>query len=645
MKNWINTKKHFWIIILSLSIYSCKPEISSVEITSPDSNFVFNLKVEEGLNYSVNWKSKLLIDKSALGFELADGSKIPQCLKVGKILKSTSNETWKPIYGEQASYIDNFNEKLIRFYCSETNDVKFAIRVRAYNEGLAFRYEFEQGNELKIASELTEFSFVTNPLLWTSLRAQSAIEKQKLSKLSYVAERPLLAEVSDSVFVALGEAGLVDFARMKFEKSNSSPNTLQAALETNHTNSEDNKHGLTIPANGYNTPWRYIMSAETPSKLLQNNYLLLNLNEENKIANTSFIKPGKVIREVTLTTQGGLACVDFAVKHNLQFIEFDAGWYGNEHDDASDATTITVDPNRSPGPLDLKYVIDYARSKDIGVILYVNRRALEKQLDEVLSLLKSWGVAGIKYGFVNVGSQEWTNWLHDAVRKAAAHGLMVDVHDEYRPTGYSRSFPNLMTQEGIRGDEESTPNDMVINTVFTRMIAGAGDQTNCYFADRVTEMGSHASQMAKTICIYSPWQFLYWYDRPQGSPITKGAVGAEGSIPEIADLTFYDQLPTVWDKTEVIDGYPGELAVIARKRNNKWYLGAITGTKAHQLSIKLDFLDKGQTYKAMIYSDDETLNTSTNLSIREIDVDRNSLFEHKIMEQNGLAVIFTPFEK
>lgn len=648
MKNRINTKKHFWIIILSLSVFSCKPDINSVKITSPDSNFVFNLEVEEGLNYSVNWKGKLLIDKSALGFQLADGQEFPKCLDINKVVKSSSNKTWKPIYGEQASYTDNYNEKLIRFSCSESDAVKFALRVRAYNEGLAFRYEFEQENDLKVASELTEFSFVTNPSVWASSRAQSAIEKQKLSDLSYVAERPLLAEVSDSVFVALGEAGLVDFARMKFEKSNSLPNTLQAALETGHSDSEEKsvKHTVTIPANGYNTPWRYIMSAETPAQILQNNYLLLNLNEENKIANTSFIKPGKVIREVTLTTQGGLACVDFAEKHNLQFVEFDAGWYGNEYDDASDATTITVDPNRSPGPLDLKYVIDYAKSKDIGVILYVNRRALEKQLDEVLSLLKSWGVAGIKYGFVNVGSQDWTDWLHDAVRKAAAHGLMIDIHDEYRPTGYSRTFPNLMTQEGIRGDEESTPNDMVLNTVFTRMIAGAGDQTNCYFAERVLEMGSHASQMAKTICIYSPWQFLYWYDRPQGSPIKKGgAGGAEGAIPEIADLAFYDQLPTVWDKTEVIDGYPGELAVIARKRNNKWYLGAITGTKQHKLSLKLDFLDKGQTYKAMIYCDDTTLNTRTNVSVREIEVDSNSVLEHKINEQNGLAVIFTPFEK
>src|SRR5690606_3411035 len=116
---------------------------------------------------------------------------------------------------------------------------------------------------------------------------------------------------------------------------------------------------------------------------------------------------------------------------------------------------------------------------------------------------KSWGIKGLKYGFVNVGSQEWTSWLHEAIRKAAKYQLMVDVHDEYRPTGYSRTYPNLMTQEGIRGDEESPSIEQSLTTLFTRMIAGAGDNTNCYLAPRVMKkMGGKAAQMAKTIMIY-----------------------------------------------------------------------------------------------------------------------------------------------
>ena len=132
------------------------------------------------------------------------------------------------------------------------------------------------------------------------------------------------------------------------------------------------------------------------------------------------------------------------------------------------------------------------------------------------------------------------HWLHEAVRKTSKYKLLVDIHDEYRPTGYSRTYPNLMTQEGIRGDEESTDNHNVLITIFTRMIAGAGDQTNCYFAPRVDEkMGSHASQMAKAICIYSPWQFIYWYDRPENSPRDKGGVGSGPSVISEIPVSYF----------------------------------------------------------------------------------------------------------
>ena len=147
--------------------------------------------------------------------------------------------------------------------------------------------------------ELTEFTYPTDPDLWASKRAQSEIIKRKLSELSFIVERPLLAELSDSVYTAIGEAALVDFARMKFVRHGVKQNTLVAALDQG----EEENYPIVVAPNAYNTPWRYIMAGETPAQILQNNYLLLNLNEENKIADTSFIKPGKVIREVTLTTQ------------------------------------------------------------------------------------------------------------------------------------------------------------------------------------------------------------------------------------------------------------------------------------------------------------------------------------------------------
>ena len=262
----------------------------------------------------------------------------------------------------------------------------------------------------------------------------------------------------------------------------------------------------------------------------------------------------------------------------------------------------------------------------------------------ILPLYQSWGIAGVKYGFVNVGSQHWTKWLHEAVQKAADHRLMVDIHDEYRPTGYSRTYPNLMTQEGIRGDEESPDNAMVLNTLFTRMLAGAGDHTNCYMASRVDEkMGSHASQLAKAICIYSPWQFLFWYDRPHGSPSRRGgAGGAEGFIPEIDDLQFYDQVPTVWDESKVLDGYPGQFAIVARKSGATWFVGCLTGNEEKSIEFSLNFLDEGTNYTAQVFSDDSSLSSVTNVKIEEVEVNSHTVFQQEIFAMNGLAMIIKP---
>ena len=257
----------------------------------------------------------------------------------------------------------------------------------------------------------------------------------------------------------------------------------------------------------------------------------------------------------------------------------------------------------------------------------------------LLPLYQSWGVKGIKYGFVNVGSQQHISWLHQAVRKAADHRIMLDIHDEYRPTGYSRTYPNLMTQEGIRGDEESPDSQQLLTTMFTRMLAGAADMTNCYFAPRVEKMGSHASQMAKAICIYSPWQFVYWYDRPSGSPINKGGAGSAASvIAEIPDLSFYDELPTVWDDTKVIEGKIGEYGTIARRNGDNWYIGSITA-KDRSFNLPLRFLNKNWKYEAIVYADDASLHTATKVAIRRMEVNAATILNIKLLAKNGQAII------
>jgi alpha-glucosidase len=611
--------------------FSCTK--NTIEIKSPSSKLMVELSLEEnGLKLALlNLKNPVV--NVNLGNFVFDSDVPGNGYKIKNIKKTSANEYWNPVYGEKNRIQDHYNEIRITLTDKDASNKSVIFICRAYNEGIAFRYVFDSisTNELIIKKELTSFNFSDDYNAWVANNAQAEIKKSNINNIVTACERPLVIEKNDSTWLALGEAALVDFARMKLIKNSLLPNSLQVEL-----NGEVN-----LKKANYITPWRYVMVAECPGKLLENNYFVLNLNEPNKLEDVSWIKPGKVIREVTLTTQGGFACIDFAVRRNLQYIEFDAGWYGNEYDDLSDATTITVDPKRSPGPLDLHKVIKYAESKGIGVILYVNRRALEKQLDDLLPLYKSWGVKGLKYGFVNVGPQEWTSWLHDAVRKAARYQLMVDIHDEYRPSGYSRTYPNLMTQEGIRGDEESPSVEQTLNTLFTRMIAGAGDNTNCYFAPRVSEtMGGKTAQMAKSIMIYSPWQFLYWYDRPEGSPVKKGGAGmATGIIEENEDLGLYDALPTVWDDTKVLEGVIGEFATIARKNGNDWFIGSLVANQAKEINIPLSFLDKNENYVAEIFFQDEQGLKKNKVKRETINVNQQTVLSKKLIENSGLAII------
>lgn len=503
------------------------------------------------------------------------------------------NQTWKPVYGERSLITDRYNELKLTLR-SDANQKEMTLEVRLYDEGLAFRYAFDKLDfwNQTLLNEKTQFLFKEDSKTWVTGMAQGAYSEKRLSTLSGAADRPQVIQVNDHRFVAIGEAALVDYSRMKLEKSETGFG-VQSVLSGK----------VNLDLADYQSPWRYVMVAEHPGKLVEHNYFVLNLNEPNQIANTSWIKPGQVLREVTLTTAGSLACIDFAAENNIAYVLFDAGWYGAEEDMKSDATTVTIDPARSKGPLDLPKVIEYANSKGVGILVYVNKKALHQQLDEILPLYKKWGIKGVKYGFVNVGDQYATAWLHQAVRKAAKYELMVDIHDEYRPTGYSRTYPNLLTQEGIRGDEESPSLQQSVYTLYNRMICGAGDNTNCYFAERVTaKMGGRAAQLAKLVAIYSPWQFVYWYDRPEKSPRKAGGAGsAESVIKTDVATRFYNSIPTVWDDTRFMDGKMGDYAVVARRSGSDWYISVLNAGEKKQVSVPLDFLKDVTTYNATLY--------------------------------------------
>lgn len=550
-------------------------------LVSPDQavRAVIGLSPEGALTYRVDYKGKPLILPSKLGFTTEDKADLTTGYSFVDAKRSSVSQTWKPPYGERALVTDAYAALSATYVIKGTGDLTLTLECRAYNEGFAFRYVFprQTRTRLDIAKENTEFAFTGDHRAWPVYSAQGTYKPALLSEVRDGAERPFTVEVADGPVAALGEAGLFTFARMKFTPATGKPHTLAARL--------DGKAVLPLPGA---TPWRYVMVADSAARLLERNDFILNLNEPSKITDTSWLKPGKVIRETSLTTTGGKACVDFCAVMNLQYIEFDAGWYGHEYDDASDARTVTLDPKRSKGPLDLPEVIRYAKGKGVGVLLYVNRRELERRLDELLPLYKSWGVAGLKYGFVNVGNQQWTTWLHDAIRKAGEAGLMIDIHDEYRVTGNQRTWPNVMTVEGISGNEEMPEAAHNCALPFTRYLCGPGDYTPCWYNNRVKNTRAH--QLALAAVYYSPWMFVFWYDNP----------GMYKADPE---LDFWRQIPTVWDDTKVLNAKIGAYATVARRSGAQWFVGSINAGERRTLSIPLAFLTPGKRYTASIYSD------------------------------------------
>ncbi len=661
----MSVKIKFYLLICSVLFFGFDKE-SELMITSPDGQKSLSFSIKSvtpensNISFSVRYQEQEVILPSSFDL-LSEDIDFSAPFSVVKVDKSSVQNEWTTHLGERSHIPDHYNQ--LKIYL-ESSSAKLNLICRAYNQGVAFAYEIPVQNKLqniRIQDELVNYQFADNHMVWSTperepgkLTAQGEYKSIPLKNLKKGCERPLVIDIAEDVKIALAEAGLVDYARLSFNASSKEGFGILSSLDRNHGRVKQdtitgaltgesfmrNKVESKLPLQ---SPWRVIMMGENHGQLLENNFIIQNLNAPCAIDDVSWITPGKVLREGSLTTEGAFAAIDFVASHNMQYVHFDAGWYGNEMHDGSDATTITLDPKRSKGPFDLEAICAYAKEKDIKVMLYVNRRALEKQLDELLPLYKKWGIAGIKFGFVRVGDQPATAWLHDAVKKVAEYQMVVDVHDEYRPTGFSRTYPNLLTQEGIAGDETSVTNAHTLITMFTRCLAGAADNTVCYYNKRVEKMGSHASQLAKTVCIFSPLQFLYWYDGAPRGPIKEDALWGDtriiGNEPE---LEFFNNVPTTWDETKVLQVTIGEIGVIARRKGDEWFIGGINGVTERMVNLDFSFLTDGIKYKAKIYNDDESVKTRTRVKIEEKEIVAGNTMQLTLKANNGFTMHLKP---
>ena len=605
-------------------------------VSSPDGRYVFTFnQADHQLRYAISYQGRELTHGD-LGLTI-DNHLVEQAMGVPRDSSAvftadmhlTGSEvvgqdtTWTPLYGEYAQLRDHYRQLTLHFIKGNQLDgvskgyekrksYLLDIVVRAYDEGVAVRYHFPEATNglfMHVTSELTSFVFAPGAKAWQEHWAQGPFHETGLTCAEWTdeSERPLLLHLADGTWVALGEAALTDYPRGKFRLT--ADNTLQVSMYDDAD--------LITP---YSTPWRVVMAGDKATDLVNNKQLLLNLNAPAK-GDFSFVRPGKAFRS-GLNKEEIMASIDFAKSMNFQYVELDAGWYGPEMKVSSDATEMIPRWKTS-----LKEVTDYARSRGIGIWLYVNQRALYSQLDSILPLYERLGIKGVKFGFVQVGSQQWTTWLHNAVRECAEHHLMVDIHDEYRPTGVSRTLPNLMTQEGIGGNEEMP--DAWHNTVlsFTRFLCGPADYTPCYFSGRVKN--THAHQLAMAVAYYSPIEFLFWYDKPQ---LYRGE----------AELQFWKDVPTTWDDSRCLDGEPGKFIVQARRSSSDWYVGVMNGLEAREVVINTaSFLTKGKRYTLDLYTDDPTLKTRTNVRTEHLKVKGGQTLRLKLQPSGGAALRFT----
>lgn len=579
--------------------------LSAAQLSSPDGKYTMNV---DGMTYSVSFNGKTIIEKSLLGVNI-DNRLFESALAVPRgeykdwssdlqlkgEERSSVDTTWVPLYGENTQIRDHYNQLVLHYEKGSNGQGTVAegydkrkyyamdIIFRAYNEGIAFRYHFpETANSLflHITGEQTSFAMPAGTKAWYEEWAQGPYTVKSLEIRDnswFESERPLLMQLPDGTYVALLEAAMKDYTRGKFKLA--ADNVLQVAM-----------YDCADIISPYDTPWRVIMAGDRAVDLINHKDLVLNLNAERAEADWSWVRPGKTFRSGKLTKEAIFKSIDYCKQFGFDYVELDAGWYGPEGKVASDARKVIETRDFT-----MPEVCAYAKSKGIGVWVYVNQRALYQQLDELLPLYQQWGISGIKFGFVHIGNQQWSTWLHQAIEKCAKYHIMVDIHDEYRPTGLSRTYPNLLTQEGIRGNEEMPDADHNTLLPFTRFLCGPADYTLCYFNSRVKNTKGH--QLAMAAVYYSPLQFYFWYDNPF---VDKGE----------QELQFWKDCPTTFDESLALAGSPGEYIIQARRSGSDWFVGCMTNTEARTVSVPTDFLPQGK-YEVTIYNDDPTLNTRT----------------------------------
>lgn len=595
-----------WALMTCLAVAT-----EPVTVQSPDGKVSFSLLTSpDGLAFALTMDGQTLLSDSPLGLLPTDSDPLGPRLQPTSSVLTDIDQTWTPVCGTASQIRDR--HRLLQVDLAEPGADGRAITllVRVYDDGIAFRYRIPvAATEYKLDGERTTFRFAEDPKVWAlpvkSFRT-SYEGKYTIGPLSKLGETliglPITLEMSGGKWMAITEAHLEDYAGLYLATSPQSPQTLLTRLSTR------GKEPAVVRTAPFETPWRVILLGRRAGDLIENQ-IVSNCNPPCAIDDTSWIKPGKVTWDwwskwmvSGVDFNGGvntatyLHYADFAAEAGFPYLLIDEGWSWWENRPGNDGKTIRVtDITRAVKDVDLPAIIEHCRKKGVRVWLWLTWSHCEAQMAEAFPLYEKWGIAGVKVDFMNRDDQWMVNWYRKVAREAAKHHLMVDMHGAYKPTGMSRTWPNMLTFEGVMGLEcckwsaDITPRHNV-TLPFTRMLAGPMDYTpggfNCLPTDRFKPrdsapfvMGTRCHQLAQYVVYYSPLQMCVDYPEEY-----RGAVGFE----------FLRWVPTTWDESRVIDGYPGKYVLMARRKGNEWYVGGMNDEQTRNLKLSLSFLGAGQ---------------------------------------------------
>ena len=600
--------------LLIISTFNLNSQ-SIIKLNSPNEKIQTNIRLGVFVEFEVLYDSEVIVEFSRISMNINENKILGQSVKVRKKNAESVSKKIIPVVAEKfASIHEQYNE--IELICKGN----YSIIFRAYNEGIAWRFATKFKDDIKINSEEVSLNFPKGSTIWFpeeysffshneryySFEKIDSISKDRFCSL------PALVETKQGIKVLISESDLQDYPGMWLRGTASAGLTgifPGMALKENKTSDRDVKVSeyadYSCITNGRRTfPWRFLAIAKDDGDLITNQMSYL-LAEPNKIEDTSWIKPGKVAWdwwnawniygvdfEAGVNTETYKYYIDFASKYGIEYIILDEGWYplGN---------LLETVPE-----IDMDEILAYADEKNVGVILWVIWKTLEDQWTDAFDQFEKWKVKGLKVDFMQRDDQWMVNYYWRVAEEAAKRKMLIDFHGAYKPAGLRRTYPNVITREGLRGLEQSkwtdknTPSHNV-TLPFIRMVAGPMDYTPGAMINATEKnfkkiftqpmsMGTRCHQLAMYVVYESPLQMLC--DNPSNY------------LKEPECMEFLSEVPTVWDTTIVLSAKIGNHIALARKHDDKWFLGAMTNWDPRDLEIDLSFLGEGE-YKIEIWQD------------------------------------------